>query len=1431
MAMLNNNSKKNNDFKTVYMGDEPHKATDEKVSPKFRHIKLGKKGCIGIGIAAVLLCVICVTAVIMSKRPDVYAVNNSIADDGYIHVLEIVPDYMCDELSLSINDPEGLLSWEKFINTCPKGKQNEEAIKSFIRDDLNKYVEQQRKTLDYKAPYIFCYNGSTGKFYSGINGLRPDDIINDLDSLGYDLTNIKIGLFDENSTPIEEGKNLKNHFGYQVFGMNDDLVEYDDDGNVKMKLIVKLAGDVTTDDIDDADLVYLNGINHAGYSTSDFYQIYNRIYPDNAIDTSKQIDSWRTGKENDLDAKTAFYLYREYTVGKIVLYNSTDLNGGDTNVQRICALMASIDPETFINEWAKESNDDGSFSGSRGNVVFEDRNDKGYDLINISYIDQYGNKQYMQFGSSMFAWDNTLPQEMKDKYPYYSWPSSGQFVTPNCYVFNGDTSTTRKFSEEFIVEKDYKDDGSYRGTSFSEARKYNNLTEDDKMSPKQVIRYLFNGMLNEASDLHVLEIEPCRDFKYLYDSSDDKATKEKALRNIRTLANYYKFSPYTKLTTTDAYEAYINNESSKKITFDCVTTAEFNGMNDDLIAKYDLIVIASQDGLLNKDENGRTIYNDQSLDGYIYLAYGDLIKTTTALSGYNAEDYLCVDSFYLEGGVTKTSPDGFASTIALGSDNMKIFSKNSTNTTGQSVWNPSVFSKLASLNGNYFILKNVGNSVKNINNINEYYNEALGNARFSDNDITAKQQAKLQEFIEAKKPILFDEGVSPCVAANKSRVYPTAHLADFVNENIANEYSVDEADAKSGVLKSMTLNRIVINSCNVTYDDNGTIKSVPACSYDSSTDLISNDCILNNITSLNYSINFSSQVGHSYTISMIVDKNADGLYSDEIKSDDLNEVYYRENITAPDAVSTTYNFTTPIPVGYNGLLAWRIVITDNDTGARQIKDGQFVLLGEAKNVNVLQIVPDDSANCTLNMAENEKFKRLLKDATDLINYNVSVKSMTASEFEKLFEKNPYKKTIDYDNDNNYIKVNNISMIVIGFGDLYCGDDISNDYGAVDCISDYIDHGKAVLFAHDTLGYANGVNNRFVANENQKSVYKPNQAYIENGRVWAMDITSKLRSTFGMDRYNVTQNENINVPKDANGNDVKEIQGFNNYILYRYAQNTTFTSSRQNGIYTLPMTNTFSTYYNSLGTNPNFLTTSVENTNIGQVTMFPYNTTDSDGKLAVAQTHGQYYQLDMEDPNLVVWYTLSGDKGTYYGDSAKDAGNNYYIYSKENITYTGSGHQSMTDNEAELKLYVNTIIKTVMAGNFVPEVKVTNGFETSADNTYVIHPLIGDDNIEVKYVANDKDLLPEIGKFKKGGVYWIDDSDPKNVKEVLLEEFTEDNPVINASERTFTVANDSQCYKYFKENNKLKIKIIVYDYYNESGSCIAEIVPRDLFDLE
>lgn len=164
------------------------------------------------------------------------------------------------------------------------------------------------------------------------------------------------------------------------------------------------------------------------------------------------------------------------------------------------------------------------------------------------------------------------------------------------------------------------------------------------------------------------------------------------------------------------------------------------------------------------------------------------------------------------------------------------------------------------------------------------------------------------------------------------------------------------------------------------------------------------------------------------------------------------------------------------------------------------------------------------------------------------------------------------------------------------------------------------------------------------------------------------------------------------------------------------------------------------------------TTYVEIANQGQITTYPYVLGDV---MEVAITHCQNYQLDLEQEDggdVTVWYNLTdaydsdvtagaANDGIYSSRSG-DSRNNYYIYTKGNITYTGLGHRNTTLTNDEVKLFVNTMISSYRDVPDVPYAKVTNDEATEHDGTYTIYVVLTgaesmDDTIDVNLSVIDE----------------------------------------------------------------------------------------------
>ena len=331
----------------------------------------------------------------------------------------------------------------------------------------------------------------------------------------------------------------------------------------------------------------------------------------------------------------------------------------------------------------------------------------------------------------------------------------------------------------------------------------------------------------------------------------------------------------------------------------------------------------------------------------------------------------------------------------------------------------------------------------------------------------------------------------------------------------------------------------------------------------------------------------------------------------------------------------------------------------------------------------------------------------------------------------------------------YGNINDYDMVVLGFADCFGYSDVNES--AAQAITDYINTGKALLFSHDTVSFTS-------LSAKEYLVWK-NSAWSYAGDYWSPNISTRFRNLVGMNRYGVSANDAENgneyVPESSAGTKIPEIQGISNFTLMRFSSG-----------YKYP-------YNPSKTINSNTMnTTKVDKLNDGQVTQYPFRIDES---ISVAKTHAQYYQLDMELPKdaegkaqeedkVMVWYTLEAENGAnnYFSDTASDAINNYYIYSKANITYTGAGHSKMLDSNgkatsiSELKLFVNTIVKALAAGNFAPEVEVRNAQKSTGKYNIYINELAAEEDYKIVFCATDADLYEGRGRFKAADVVWTDD---------------------------------------------------------------------------
>lgn len=366
---------------------------------------------------------------------------------------------------------------------------------------------------------------------------------------------------------------------------------------------------------------------------------------------------------------------------------------------------------------------------------------------------------------------------------------------------------------------------------------------------------------------------------------------------------------------------------------------------------------------------------------------------------------------------------------------------------------------------------------------------------------------------------------------------------------------------------------------------------------------------------------------------------------------------------------------------------------------------------------------------TFDMANNAMFKELLDEVKNTGDFDITVKSVSPETLIYWYNdwrmKNPDKRPIEYF-DSTSIKYD---MIVMGFGDSYTLPNVNN---CLEPIQDWANSGKPILYTHDCTSQVN---------------YRGTSS-------WNYDLNRMIRGLVGLDRYGVLNNWPLRVGTGADINNTKT--KFERTKYPTIAANTSDNSVTSSKLFEIAkenaernnkdikdiayeprsnktkivkevqgFTNGSLVYLSgNEATNAQFKfakgyvrserhTNRVEQINKGQITTYPFKI---EKELEVAKTHYQPYQIDFNEDDdedgesdLIVWYTLASresmknDPSSEYNLAPRDVRNNYYIYTKGNITYSGVGHEKVTGRE-EMKLYVNTLIAAYKAAMVPPSIE-------------------------------------------------------------------------------------------------------------------------------
>lgn len=883
----------------------------------------------------------------------------------------------------------------------------------------------------------------------------------------------------------------------------------------------------------------------------------------------------------------------------------------------------------------------------------------------------------------------------------YNWQSGRMqdAVRSNVYTYNGDT----KMRENFYIEDKSKDINSWNATENDQYGHevydfLQSITSGAQAKPPKgvdvadIIYYILhykspnnpNGPL--SGDLNVLEIEP-------YTNFTNKSEMERTAEIL--LASYANFTG--------------------NVNFYQITSSELNGKKLDILADFDFIYVGVNDPKKSGDitmpsgfkyaHSGAKVTINPGSSGDSRGLYGFLTGNFSKFEKNDNDDRVKKENQFIYSGndITKLVRDNLLQLRDDNSININL-TKEDGSVTGSTAY-PVIFGE-GTFSGSGVLSQSISSSIDR----NTYLYDLF---RFSGKEISTQRSFYVGN-MKTMKPS--DSNVTDVLnfyktglhALVKNALSHQVKLTDVVLPNIySGMNSLDDKDG-SGYLSGNTIQ----------------IK-----------------------------FTLDAQAGTTYEVKFYVDTNGDGIFNanectNARVSDCINGyAVSRSNMSDYSVVGGKTYFVNRTVRDRNGSAFWKLEILKNGKVYAAEEGLSAIKVTDANKIEdlpILQILPDGKALNVALPTQNEvkayyenkglglggtlenTAKSFIKGVysgwdyakdkpkTKINGLLLLFDRMSADEIlKKAGERcNPKKTNLDsVTADDVYAFFDSYKMLVSGFSDCFTiSTNQSRQKVITDAILKFSEEGKAVLYTHD--------NTSFVSD----GAGTPSES-------WNSQMTKSVRESFGMDRYSVmskkgsgssdgrqdlpyvTTGSNSDLKKiikNTNDSSLMLAQGFTSAILYRLKDNT-----------------------------GNLTTKKVQVINKAAITDYPYKIKD---QISVASTHNQYYQLDMESPNINVWYTLDksgaeNDPGKkYYDWTDRDVRNNYYIYNIDNVTYTGVGHSAGLTND-EVMLFINTFVAAYRAAAVPARAIVTNDDVVARDDSFFLCVDV-DSSQASKMIGND-----------------------------------------------------------------------------------------------
>ena len=1073
-------------------------------------------------------------------------------------------------------------------------------------------------------------------------------------------------------------------------------------------------------------------------------------FSDNTDNEDNQEDSFQDGTENEVMPEAESSSDESFSAGdtdsdsgktKLEDYDLIYLNGTRLNESSYQKILDIVSPQNskkkpcIINQTKLQNND--TFKSSFASIINDNDADRHYVNCNIYFFKNSFSSDVQDSGSLLnVSFDNNFNPSYKEETDSFS---------------DGDNSLMKGFEEILkYIEKENK----YRKIKENSTNKDNTENQEEKentplstkISQARAIEYIINYRLKRndlpTGKIRVLELQPARSQGEITSSqvlrwlghemtvisccnhtgqpaanvlNDEESIWHSAYtssdNNYNHKGKHYLEISFTNLEDVDGfiYRARPDGTNGAIYTYDLELYDEKNSKIDTISGNFDRITI---------DRNRTTIKFQKT---YSDVKTMKLIFTSTF--GYPANTYASAREFLpifhnkqANVEITTMTTSEFVGhiddlntkydMIYLGDDDKDLGYDGNFRPGDKVLYYHVGGNKLAryelqGLMNHDYVTNGSQKKAAKVGDEDSATGTTIGSVRGSGNDITKEIKNKLVNFAKSGYPVVVAGNI---YGENKKTISTTlvdnsSYIYDFLNEvkGFDNVYKEGEIKADEDINFYAELPKPKIE-----------LSSYPPSAIGTG-DGPSNEFLTGENMTFQFQIIDEAQASPAnaeYNCELYIDLNCDGNFSKSEKLDDIavmqnGNVIKKENGIYQLSLNTTYTVSRKIPQEYIKLMPWKLVVTNNNNSEIRTSEIGYTkrqnTTSTANTINVLQIIPNNSVNCTWNLATDTTFQNLFDKVKD---FNVKISTITVGQYEAQYSANA-------------TYLDQYNMLIIGFcdgagyGSSYGGNNPTNfSENGARRILEFANTGKSVILAHDNTS---------------SSVY---DRTAQNGGIsgdstwkgWAYFFNQTLRRASGMDRYGITAPQSTSdilkqakeLDTNAQSTDWNAISKNSSDMAYYLNKNKEKTYSETQGFTNgkLRIANT------TRETGSTEVTTTASQVNEGAITEYPYKI---DKKITVAPTHFQYYQLALEENtdgddsgDLVVWYCL-GDKDNktgngYYAHSPNDVRNNYYIYSYKNIIYTGVGHKPVTDNGnlMEKKLFVNTIIAAYNAQAVNPE---------------------------------------------------------------------------------------------------------------------------------